>query len=82
MVTTVVKCYHCGSDNLVKNGHDPKGKQRYFCKDCKRASLDNPDYGYSEAKKEEVLRVYQERPELTRDSKNVRYVQKHGDGVA
>lgn len=64
MVTTVVKCYHCGSDNLVKNGHDPKGKQRYFCKDCKRASLENPDYGYSEAKKEEILRAYQERPSL------------------
>ena len=64
MVTRVVKCYHCNSDKLVKNGHAPNGKQRYLCRDCNRASLENPDYGYSEAKREEILRAYQERSSL------------------
>jgi transposase-like protein len=64
MITKVIGCYHCDSEKLVKNGHDPKGKQRYLCRNCKRASLENPDYGYSEAKREEILRAYQERPSL------------------
>jgi transposase-like protein len=64
MVTQVIKCYHCGSENLKKNGKDPIGKQRYHCKDCGRASLENPDYGYSEARKEEILRAYQERSSM------------------
>ena len=65
MVTKVVTCYHCGSDKLVKNGHDPHGKQRYLCRACGRASLDDPSpAGYSEAKKAEILRAYEERSSL------------------
>ncbi|HHO56257.1 MAG TPA: IS1 family transposase, partial [Trueperaceae bacterium] len=40
------------------------GKQRYLCKDCGRASLDNPNYGYSEERKAEILKAYQERPSM------------------
>jgi transposase-like protein len=40
------------------------GKQRYHCKDCKRASLEKPDYGYSEERKEEILKAYQERSSM------------------
>ena len=64
MVHKTVHCYHCNSKNLKKNGKGPKGKQRYHCKDCNRASLDNPDYGYSEVRKEEILRAYQERSSM------------------
>jgi transposase-like protein len=64
MVTQVIKCYHCGSENLKRNGKAPNGKQRYHCKDCQRASLENPDYGYREARKEEILRAYQERSSM------------------
>lgn len=61
MITKVINCYHCGSEKLVKNGHDPSGKQRYLCRGCGRASLENPAaVGYSEAKKEEILRAYEE----------------------
>jgi len=49
---------------MVKNGKDPKGKQRYHCKDCKRASVEDPDYGYSEARKEELIKAYQERSSM------------------
>ncbi len=65
MITKVITCYHCGSEKLVKNGHDPQGKQRYLCRSCGRASLENPAaVGYSEEKKAEILRAYQERSSL------------------
>lgn len=64
MVTRTVKCYHCDSENVKKNGKAPNGKQRYHCKNCNRASLDNPDYGYSEARKDEILKAYQERSSM------------------
>ena len=59
-----MKCYHCGSEQLKKNGRAPNGKQRYHCKMCNRASLDNPDYGYSAERKAEVIRAYQERSSM------------------
>ena len=65
MVTKVITCYHCGSERLVKNGHDPHGKQRYLCRACGRASLDSPSpVGYSEAEKARILRAYEERSSL------------------
>ncbi len=33
---TVFKCPKCGSDKLVKNGHDYKGAQKYRCDSCGR----------------------------------------------
>lgn len=64
MVSNHVTCYHCGSDALVKNGYAPNGKQKYKCRACGKASRENPDSGYSEARKEEVIRAYQERPSM------------------
>lgn len=31
---SVQKCPFCGSDSIVKNGHNGKGIQRYLCKSC------------------------------------------------
>ena len=85
MVKEVVRCRHCGSEQVKKNGFAPNGKQKYFCKDCSKASRKDPSAkGYpvelvasayvvfadakgtngSEAKKEEILKVYQERSSL------------------
>ncbi len=65
MVTQVVKCAHCDSESIVKNGTAPNGKQKYQCKDCGRASRENPrSKGYPEARKEEILRAYEERSSL------------------
>ena len=65
MVTVTLLCPYCESDDLVCNGHAPNGKQRYFCKECKRYSRENPARrGYSEERKEEILRAYQERSSL------------------
>ena len=30
-------CPECGSIHFVKNGHNLKGRQKYLCKDCKKA---------------------------------------------
>ena len=34
--TLEISCYHCGSKNYRKEGHKKDGRQRYFCKNCKR----------------------------------------------
>ena len=31
---TVRTCPQCGSENIVKNGRDYKGAQKYHCHDC------------------------------------------------
>jgi transposase-like protein len=65
MVTINFLCTYCGSEKLSRNGHAPHGKQRYFCQECKRYSRENPSScGYSEERKEEILRAYQERSSL------------------
>jgi transposase-like protein len=65
MVTITLLCSYCGSDKLVRNGHAPNGKQRYLCQVCKRYSRENPaPRGYSEERKEEILRAYEERSSL------------------
>ncbi|MDR1364169.1 MAG: IS1 family transposase, partial [Oscillospiraceae bacterium] len=32
MVLTTIKCPHCGSEDIFKNGHNKTGKQVYNCK--------------------------------------------------
>jgi len=61
MVTKTVTCYHCGSENIVKNRIAPNGKQKYRCKDCKKQIRDEPSpNAYSEPRKEEILSAYEE----------------------
>jgi transposase-like protein len=60
-----LKCYHCGSDQLARNGFTQNGKQRYLCSDCGRASRDNPQAnGYTPEERERILRAYTERSSL------------------
>ena len=50
-----LKCYHCQSENLVRNGKTNNGKQRYVCKDCGKMSRDNPaPNGYSSKERERI----------------------------
>ena len=58
------RCPHCHSEHIVKNGHNPKGKQQYRCKQCGRSSVLNPEVRYTEAQKEQILAAYHERPSL------------------
>src|SRR5918995_662143 len=65
MVTEVVTCLHCSGTDLVKNGFAPNGKQKYLCHLCGRQSRENPSpNGYTEERKEEILRAYEERSSL------------------
>ena len=65
MVTIILKCSHCGNENVVRDGFTPNGKQRYWCHDCKPSSRDNPQpRGYSEAEREQILAAYEERSSL------------------
>jgi transposase-like protein len=65
MVTKVIACPHCDSTDVVKNGFSPNGKQKYLCHLCGRQSRENPSpNGYTQERKEEILRAYQERSSL------------------
>ena len=60
-----MQCPHCGSESSRKHGQTGNGKQRYFCKSCSRSFRENPGTNaYSEDRKEEILRAYQERTSL------------------
>lgn len=66
MVNKVITCRHCQSDEVVKNGVAPNnGKQKYLCHACGRQSREDPSSnGYTEERKEEILRAYRERSSL------------------
>ena len=65
MITITLKCRHCGSDQLVRDGRTANGKQRYWCKDCQRSSRDNPQpNGYLPEAQAEILRASEERSSL------------------
>jgi transposase-like protein len=65
MVQVTVLCRHCESDQLVKDGFAPNGKQKYRCHACGRRSRENPaGPRYSPERCAEILRAYQERPSM------------------
>jgi transposase-like protein len=66
MMVTITLCgQYCGSEDLVRNGHASNGKQRYRCKSCKKQSRENPaENGYTEERREEIIKSYQERSSL------------------
>ena len=65
MVTIIVLCQHCQSQNIIRFGLAPTGKQRYLCRDCGRRSRDNPTTNaYSDQERELILRAYDERSSL------------------
>jgi hypothetical protein len=56
MVIITLRCSHCDSQNIVRNGLAPNGKQRYLCRDCRRQSRDDPtSNAYSQERREEIL---------------------------
>ena len=57
-------CRICGSKNIVKNGKTPSGQQKYHCKECKAHRLLELNPKYTEEKREEIIRAYQERPSM------------------
>ena len=65
MITILLHCTHCHSEDLIHYGHAPNGKQKYLCRDCGRQSRNNPSSNaYPEERREEILRAYEERSSL------------------
>lgn len=66
MIRTIIthSCPHCGSDNLVKNGHDYKSAQKYHCKSCGRYGTLQPQGGYTQRVRAQVQRAVLERMSL------------------
>jgi transposase-like protein len=65
MITIKLQCRHCQSENLVRNGFSPNGKQKYLCKDCGSQSRENPSSNaYTANQREQILRAYEERSSL------------------
>jgi transposase-like protein len=57
-VMKVMKCPHCDSQRLSKNGHR-YGKQRYICKDCGKQFLESySPKGYGDKIKQQCLQLY------------------------
>jgi insertion element IS1 protein InsB len=59
-----IKTYHCsqcGSEDIVKNGADYKGDQKYYCHHCHAYGTLEPQGHSTEEQKEMALRAYQER---------------------
>lgn len=57
-------CRKCGSIEIVRNGTDYKDSQKFLCKSCDFSGTLEPKISYSEEKKFEILRTYQERSSL------------------
>jgi transposase len=54
--STEIKCVHCDSNDLVKNGHSPKGTQRWRCNNCKKTFLLSYRYtAYKKGIKEQII---------------------------
>ncbi len=60
----IYKCTHCGSENIVKNGTTVKGQQKFHCKDCHSYRTLNPILKYTQERKDEILKAYEERASL------------------
>ena len=58
------KCVRCESIDLVKNGHDYKGAQKYHCKNCGRYGTLQAQTGYSTRVREQVKGAVLERVSL------------------
>jgi insertion element IS1 protein InsB len=63
MILTVKmhRCPNCGSIDMVKNGKDYKGAQKYECHNCGGYGTLEPQGRYTESQREQILRAYQER---------------------
>ncbi len=66
MIQTIITyhCTRCDSPDIIKNGATPEGKQKFHCHACGRYGVLAPSERYSEERREEILRAYQERPSM------------------
>jgi transposase-like protein len=63
-VTITYECPRCGSVDMVRNGHDYKGSQKYHCKACGSYGTLHGQRGYDNQRHEQVERALLERVSL------------------
>ena len=61
------RCPNCESEDIVKNGTDYKGDQKYHCHYCGGYGTLEAKNRYPKADKEQVLKAYQERGQYARN---------------
>ncbi len=61
MKARIGRCTKCDSKNIMKNGHSKNGKQQYACKDCGAHRILESEKDYSEERKTEIIKSYEER---------------------
>jgi len=66
MIQTIVthQCPKCGSEDLVRNGHDYKGDQKYHCKSCASYGTLHAQPRYDERVRTQVKRAVLDRISL------------------
>lgn len=66
MIQTIVthRCPKCGSEDLVRNGHDYKGDQKYHCKSCASYGTLQAQPRYDEHMRTQVKRAVLDRISL------------------
>jgi IS1 family transposase/transposase-like protein len=66
MIQTIVthQCPKCGSENIVKNGHDYKGAQKYHCHTCNGYGTLQAQQSYDEGTRHQVQQAVLERVSL------------------
>ena len=64
MIQTTHSCSRCKSTKLKKNETTAKGQQKFYCHECGKYGTLNPEPRYTEERKEEIIRAYQERSRL------------------
>jgi transposase-like protein len=77
-----VLCPHCGSERVVRKGHDADGSQRWLCKGCGRTFRDEPDTIITRSKLKPAvwmryLRVLRRLPAAARVREALRRVAAH-----
>lgn len=66
MIQSIIthRCTQCNSINIVKNGTDYKGAQKFHCHNCGAYGMLEPQRSYPAHFKELVLRAYRERASM------------------
>ena len=57
-------CPNCESPDIIRNGTDYKGDQKYHCHQCGGYGTLNPKARYSQKEQAQVLKAYQERTSM------------------
>jgi transposase-like protein len=64
MIIDTYKCRCCNSTDIVKNGKERNGNQKYKCKSCGVTRVLTLKPVYTEEQKEQILKTYMERSSI------------------